>query len=215
MDKRVVSVLVTLNVAILIVLSGLVFVNRDNLRREYLLTYKHIPNTPQARKIMQTVESAYDIEVEAAHTFDFSKFPTVFINDPRFPVSLSTLQVVREMTDNLSLESAGYLDYKMAYYSWRREGALRLEKLEAKANAENRSLTQDEIQSLTDKYGRTAPGRTIEIKRKTPIKFLSMAIYDNISYAIIDDGPRTVELVLVLIDNRWHIAGINGISIHP
>ncbi|RPJ27329.1 MAG: hypothetical protein EHM33_08460 [Chloroflexi bacterium] len=164
---------------------------------------------------MQTIERAYDIEAEAAHTFDLSKFSTVFINDPRFPLPSSTLQDVREMTDNLSLESAGYLDYKMAYYSWRRDGALHLDKLKEKAKAENRSLTQTEVRSLTDKYGRTAPPRTQETTRNIPVKFISMGINDDISYVVIDDGPRTRQLTLILVDKKWYIAGTKGISIHP
>ncbi|MFZ5858593.1 MAG: hypothetical protein ACOYZ6_17330 [Chloroflexota bacterium] len=176
-----------------------------------------IPDTPEAKEIMKTVEDAYNIEVEAAHTFDLKKFPAVFINDPRFPVSPSTLQVVREMTDNLSLESAGYLDYKLAYYTWWGEGAVLLETLREKAKAENRELTKEEKQSLTDKYGRTAAPRPegTRTTRKNPVKFISMEITDDIALVVIDDGPRTVELTLVLVDNHWYIAGIKGISIHP
>ncbi|HEX2997581.1 MAG TPA: hypothetical protein VHP14_22350, partial [Anaerolineales bacterium] len=161
MDKKVLLIVFILNIIVLIVLVGLVFVNRGDLRREYLLTYKHIPNTPNAKQIMQTIENAYDIETEAVYTFDLSKFSTVFINDPRFPLPDATLQVVREMTDDLSLESAGYLDYKLAYYSWRVNSTLHAEAVLAKAKTENRDLTDEERQSLIDKYGRTAPARPV------------------------------------------------------
>ncbi|MBI5964598.1 MAG: hypothetical protein HY863_14055 [Chloroflexi bacterium] len=70
---------------------------------------------------MKTVEKANDVEAEAAYTFDIKKFPTVFINDLRFPVSSGTLETIRELTNNPSLESAGWLDYKAAFYSWRIE----------------------------------------------------------------------------------------------
>jgi hypothetical protein len=177
----------------------------------------HIPDTPEAKKIMKTIEDAYNIEVEAAHTFDLKKFPTVFMNDPRYPMAPATLQVVREMTDNLSLESAGYLDYKLAYYTWWGEGAVLQETLKAKAKAENRKLTKEEKQSLTDQYGRTAPLRPegSSTTRKNPVRFISMEVNDDIALVVIDDGPRTVELTLVLVDNHWYIAGIKGISIHP
>ena len=42
-----------------------------------------------------------------------------------------------------------------------------------------------------------------------------MEIVEDIATALIDDGPRTVELTLVLVDKEWYIAGIKGISIHP
>src|SRR5574341_1019622 len=45
-----------------------------------------IPKTPENQEIMRAIERAYDIEAKAAYTFDLSKFPTVFINDPRFNV---------------------------------------------------------------------------------------------------------------------------------
>lgn len=81
----------------------------------------HIPDTPEVKEVMKTVEKANDVEAEAAYTFDIKKFPTVFINDLRFPVSSGTLETIRELTNNPSLESAGWLDYKAAFYSWRIE----------------------------------------------------------------------------------------------
>lgn len=174
-----------------------------------------IPDTPEAKEIKKTIERAYDIESEAAYTFDLKKFPIVFINDPRFPVSPSTLQAVREMTDNLSLESAGYLDYKIAYNMWAANAILHYEEIHKKAKAENRELTKEEKQSLTDKYGRGTPGRAESPIRSFPVKFISMEINDDIALVVIDDGPRTVELTLVLVDNHWYIAAIKGISIHP
>lgn len=128
---------------------------------------KIIPDTTEAKEIMKTVEKAYQIEAKAARNFDPRDFPTVFINDSRFPIYPVTLQVVREMTNNLSLESAGYLDYKLAFYSWWREGALHREELQKKAKSENRELSKEERKSLTDAYGRVAfPRREGAIQKK-------------------------------------------------
>ena len=174
-----------------------------------------IPDTPESKKIMKTIENAYNIEAEAAYTFDLKKFPTVFINDPRFPLPSSTLQIVREMTNDLSLETAGYLDYKLAFYTWRADTTLHFEEVQKKAKSENRALTAEEKRSLIDQYGRSAPARATGPKKKIPIRFISMEIVEDIATALIDDGPRTVELTLVLVDKEWYIAGIKGISIHP
>jgi|WetSurMetagenome_2_1015567.scaffolds.fasta_scaffold22073_5 hypothetical protein len=174
-----------------------------------------IPDTPEAKQIMKTIENAYDIESEAAFTFDVKKLPTVFINDPRFPLPESTLQVVREMTDNMALESAGYLDYKIAYYSWTANAILHFEEVQKKAKSENRSLTEEEIQSLTDKYGRSAPARADRPTRKIPIKFIAMEINEDIATVVIDDGPWTLEMYLVLVDKKWYVTGIKGLAFHP
>jgi hypothetical protein len=176
----------------------------------------NIPDTLEAKEIMKTVEDAYNIESEAAYTFDLKKFPTVFINDPRFPVSPSTLQVVREMTNNLSLESAGYLDYKMAYYSHWGSGALLLEKLKEKSKSENRELTKEEKQSLTDSYGRPAAPRAEKGTRNNPVKIVSIEIIDEgIAVAKVDDGPTTSQLTLVFVDGKWYIAERIILSVHP
>ena len=101
---------------ILLVIGPLGFSATSLIIKRSQLTY-NIPNTPEAKEVMKTIEKAYDIEAEAAYTFDIKKFPTVFINDPRFPVSPGTLEIIKDLTDNPSLESAGWLDYKVAFYS--------------------------------------------------------------------------------------------------
>jgi hypothetical protein len=175
----------------------------------------NIPDTPEAKEIMRTVDKAYDIEAEAAYTFDLKKFPTVFINDPRFPVSPGTLKTIRQLTNNPSLESAGWLDYKIAYYSWSSGAILKGEELKKKAKSENRSLTEEEKQSLTDPQGRTAPARPEGSIRKNPVMFISMDINDDIAIVIVDDGPMTVRLTLVSVDKQWYSTAYKGLSVHP
>jgi hypothetical protein len=191
-----------------------VFANREAVYTELMPVYKHIPDTAEAKDVMKTVERAYKIESKAARTFDLSEFSTVFINDSRFPMDQATLQVVREMTGNLSLEWAGYLDYKMAYYTWWGEGAIRLETLKAKAKAENRKLTKEELQSLTDAYGRSAAPR-LEGEPKDSVRFISVDVNGDLAYAVIEYGAWTSELTLVLVNEDWHIADIKGLAFRP
>lgn len=176
---------------------------------------RSIPETKDAREIMKTVEKAYDIEAEAAYTRDLSKFSTVFINDPRFNVSPGTLETIRELTNNPSLESAGWLDYKMAYHSWRINSTLHAENVRAKAKSENRELTDEEKKSLVDSNGRTAPVLAQGPTKKIEIQFLSVEIHDDIALVVVNDGPTTVELTLVLVDGQWYIAAYRGMSVHP
>ena len=107
-------------------------------------TADKIPNTPEAKEVIKAVERSYDIEAEAAYTLDTTKFSDVFINDYRFPVGASTLETVQELTNNPSLELAGYLDYKLAYYSWKINATNSAEKIKEKASKENRVLTDEE-----------------------------------------------------------------------
>jgi hypothetical protein len=210
MNKKVSIVLAGL--AILILFG---FANRDALRIRHLLTNRNIPDKPEAKEIVKTVERAYDIEAEALYTFDLQKFPSVFINDPRFPVTSGTLRTVRELTDNPTLESAGWLDYKIAYYSWVGRATFNSEAVHKKAKDENRELTPDERKSLVDSKGRMAPARAEDPIRHRQLIFMSVNPKDDIATVILDDGPTTIELTVVLVDKHWYIAGLKGISIHP
>ena len=210
MNKKILPILVILALA---ALTWLGFVGGQYFYEKSLFAKGNIPDTPEAQQIMDTIKKAYDIETEGAYTFDFSKFPTVFINDPRFPVDPGTLQVIREMTNNPSLDTAGWLDYKMAYHSWARDSILYTEAVFAKAKAENRELTPEERASLTDSYGRSAPARISRPTRNNPVIFKSMKINKDVAYVIVDDGPYLAELALVLVNGNWYIAGFKGIAI--
>ena len=209
MKKKLVFIL-----GILLVLGAFGFSVTSLIIKRSQLTY-YIPDTPEAKEVMKTIEKAYDIQAEAAYTFDLTKFPIVFINDPRFPVSRGTLKTIRELTNNPSLESAGWLDYKLAYYSWIRDAILHSEAVREKAKLENRGLTTEEIQSLIDPQGRTAPARAEDPIRQQQLKFMSVSINGDIAKVILNDGPTTIELTLVSVDKQWYIAGLKGIAFHP
>ena len=212
MNKK--AILILLALAVLLVFGALGFSIRSPRIRQSELIH-NIPDTPEAKEIMKTIERAYDIQAEAAYTFDLSKFPTVFINDPRFPVSSKTLETIRQLTNNPSLESAGWLDYMMASFSWRRDAILHTEAIHEKAKSEKRDLTEEEKKSLVDPQGRMAPARVESPIRKTPLTFFSAEIDGDIANVVLDDGPRTVQLTLVLVDKKWYIAAYKGLSVHP
>jgi len=176
---------------------------------------QNIPDTPEAQEIMQTIETAYDIEAEAAYTFDLTNFPTVFVNDPRYSISPDNLNFIRDVTSNTSLETAGYLDYKIAYYTWWQEGTLQFEALREKAKAENREITKDELDAfLASKWG-MIPGRVKDPIRHFNLKFNSITIGNEVATAVLDFSTNTKELVLVLIDGKWYLAGDKDVTIFP
>jgi hypothetical protein len=198
----------------LLALSALGFSVRSPRIRQSEIT-RSIPDTPEAREVMKTVEWAYDIRAEAAYSLDLKKLPAVFINDPRFPLSEKRIETVRQLTNDPSRDSAGALDYEIAFYSWWRDATMHSEAIREKAKAENRALTEEERKSLIDPYGRIAPARVESPIRKTPLTFYSIEIQEDIAIVVLDDGPRTVELTLVLVDKHWYIANSEILIIHP
>ena len=75
-----------------------------------------LENTPEIQEVIKSIRAAYDIEAEAIYTLDFTKLPEVFINDSRYEIDSDMLEVVKRAMNDPLLESAGFLDYKLAYY---------------------------------------------------------------------------------------------------
>lgn len=89
---------------------------REYIKRSpFVGTTIDIPDTPETEEVMQKIKASHDIEVEAKQSSDLSKLSDVFINDPRFPLNTDRLEFTKSVTNNPSLETAGYLDFKMAY----------------------------------------------------------------------------------------------------
>lgn len=176
---------------------------------------RSIPDTTEAKEIQRTIEKAYMIEEIAARTFDTTEFAKVFINDPRGgKLDDSTLQFVEEVL-GINRTSAGYLDYKLAYYKWWEAGAQKIEALQAKAQAEGRPLTPEEVSSLIDGSGRIAMPRAQGPVSEIWLDFYSISINGDIAVAIFDDGPRTNRMTLVKVDGKWYIAGNEILAVHP
>lgn len=199
----------------LVAFGALAFDNSSLPMRPRETIRHNIPISPDVEAVQQTIRKAYEIEEKAARTFDTTEFATVFINDPRGgKLDTSTLQFVEEVSGR-DLTSAGYLDYKLAYYKWWEGGALKIEALQSKAQAEGRALTQEEISSLVDDNGRIAMPRAQGPISEVWLDFFSISIDGDVAIAIFDDGPRTNKMILVKKDGRWYIAGNEILSVHP
>jgi hypothetical protein len=116
----------------------------------------------------------------------------------------------------------GYLDYKIAYYTWREKGALLYDQVWAKARSEGRDyLTEEELQSLVDTSGEVEPPRIYAPRLPTSIAFTpeltftSIVIDNDLAKAVYDDSSQTREATLVKKDGKWYIAGIRILSSHP
>lgn len=95
------------------------------------------------------------------------------------------------------------------------DATINAEKTKEKAKSENRDLTPEEKRSLVDQNGRIAPARSQSPIRSLPLTFLSVEVNDDIATVVVNDGPRTIELFLVLVDKKWYIAGTKGVAFHP
>lgn len=174
-----------------------------------------IPQTQDARDIQEVIQKSYDLEGMAGRTFDTSSFKDVFINDPRFELDPSTVKFITDVTNEPIKDKYGYLDYKLAYFNWWKEGALKIERYRAKAKEEGRqSLTEEETKSLMDENGRAAAPRLQGDFEPNVLYFFTIDVHDDIATATFDDGPRTVKMTLVKVKDKWLIAGATILSIH-
>ncbi len=190
--------------ALIILLAAIVGVSRQTTVQ--VNAAPGVPDTPDSRQIQATIRRAYELRALAGRTFDTTDFASVFVNDPRGGnLRPDWLELVEDVTGTSS-DTTGYLDYELAYYSWWKAGALRLEELWAKAAEEGRPLTLEEVQSLKDRSGRTAAPRAPEGVR-IQIDFKSIVVEGDVATAVFDDGPRLNEMTLVKIDGKWYIAG--------
>lgn len=163
-----------------------------------------IPDTPETREIINQIEKALDIE--AGCNFDYSIFPSVYINDSRYPVDGEKLKLIRMAADNPSLESAGYLDYKLAYHPWWLEGKRQWEEIYDRAMAENREVSEEERQTfLASKWGKY-PGGSCSPQRTWQTRFVSVVMEDDIATVVLGVGNRAKELTLVFVNGQWYVA---------
>lgn len=187
-----------------------------------------VPDTAEAKKIQATIFKAYEIEANAARSFDTSQFASVFTNDSVAVLEPSTIEFIQEVAKDVAktdgklthllsrpADKLGYLDYKLAYYTWWRAGAEKGEALQAVAEKENRELTQEERQSLIDASGRVAPPRAQGMTSVPELKFESIEIKGDVALAVCDDGPRTIEMTLVKKAGQWYLAGGKLLRLHP
>jgi hypothetical protein len=163
-----------------------------------------IPDTPEAQEIIYQIDKALDIE--SGCSFDYSIFPSVYINDPRYPLDNEKLEFVRMITDNPSLESAGYLEYKMAYHPWWLEGKRQWEEIYHRAKTENREVSEEEHQAFQASKWGTYPGGSCFSERPWQARYVSNHVEEDIATVVLGVGSRAKELTLVIVDGQWYIA---------
>lgn len=167
------------------------------------------PERPEEKAIAEAILEAYRLFAYADTTFDTSKFDTVLIDDPRFPLRTELApEVVRAF--GYIPKGAGMLTYMRAWYrNWER-GARLLEEMDRKARAEGREgISPKELNEIREKLGYEPAFR-----RPGPVPpeweqwfvFYKFDIRGDIAMCLYDDGGVLRQAFLVKKDGKWYIA---------
>lgn len=174
-----------------------------------------VPDTPDARQVMSTMQRAYHLRGVAARTFEVTEFPSVFTDTPDYELSKDQRDLVSRAFGQQVAEDAGYLTYMQAYYVIWSEGATRLQAALDKAKAEGRELTSEEMQSLVKANDDRVPalGRTDPLY-EDKLTYESIAIDGDKAWVQYDDGAALQKALLIKVNGQWLIAGIWLIQVH-
>lgn len=174
-----------------------------------------------AQAIEETIRRSYELEAQAAYTLDGSVLAEVYINDPRGgEIDQRTLELIQYVRQDKSLSSSdvGYLDARLAYYIWLKQGIEKREAIFATMAAEGREqMTPEEEASLVDETGRIAIfNRHSEIVLPPgEVKIESIVVEGDVAYAVVVLSMGKVETILVKANGKWYIAGGRGLEFNP
>jgi hypothetical protein len=165
--------------------------------------------------IKAVVERSYDVTGRAARNFDLSEFPTVFANDSAVPLGKDEVAyLTRNSTLSISAaQTVGLLNYKLAFYGNWKDAAESFERLEAQAKAEGRSITAEELNSISSS-GQHPVARGSDPMYKTNVKFEKVTVDGTRAEVISDDGAVTYLLALSKTKDGWRIVGERVLDVH-
>jgi hypothetical protein len=177
-----------------------------------------VPDTPEAKEIMATIQSAHDALALAYETGQLDVLDEVLIDHPIFLEELGPerkeelRQYIERVSGKEAAQNFGYLTAMKNKITHRRHGAELLAAAQAKATAENRELTEAEWALLTEQnYGRQPsplvsdpglPRSVIEAEQ-----YISMEINGDTA-RVVYERVKTQTALLVRIDGRWYVASM-------
>jgi hypothetical protein len=170
------------------------------------------PNPTDIADIKTLVNNYYYITAEALGTYDVSQFPTLFIDDPT--VALDADQAA--YMARVGAKGQGFLSFELERYGYWKQGTEKLEHLQATAKAENRELTQDELNSLIGPNGLPPSRRQgpMPTSKELPITYLNFTIEGSQALVKFDDGAVTQNMFFIKTKNGWRIAGKHNLQVH-
>ncbi len=177
------------------------------------------PKLPEGleKEIAETILEAYRLFAYADITFDTSKFDTVLIDDPRFPLRSEDIWEVIKAFGYIP-KGAGELTYMRAWYKNRKRGAVLLEEAERKAKAEGREgISAEEFNAIKEKLGYEPVFRRPEPmppEWETWFVFYKFDIRGDVAMCLYDTGGTLEQAFLVRKDGKWYIASFVPIWVH-
>lgn len=171
-----------------------------------------VPDTEDSRKIQAVLQRSYDLEAQVWSDFDPALFATVFINDPRVPLSRSTIafiQRVKIRQGETPRDDYGFLDYKLAYYGLRDPDAAQAAAILPRARQDKGTQAEAGAQTTAPRTESTT-GPLLSPR----LKIYSITIHRDMADAVFDDGPRLNSMRLARIGGEWFIAGWTILQVH-
>ncbi len=181
----------------------------------------NIPDTPEAREVMATMERAYDILAIPFDSLDVNKLAEVFIDDPVFLDRLTPEQREQAQARSRTIlgtkegESFGYLTAMKAKRLQQQQGATLLKAALDRAKSHDRTITEEEWKALTEQNNGEQPYLPeLSLPGRFPLTYESIKIDNDKAYVRYDDGPALQDAILVRVNGRWFVAGIIPIKVH-
>lgn len=174
---------------------------------------QRVPDSPEAQ-IKAVMERAYQVIGNAARTFDVSEFPSVFADTSDFYVTPQQEQSVADILGETATSNVGYLTAMQAKYVSLGQGARMLRAALDKAKAEDRKLTAEEFQELTEANHGRMPSLGSSVTARTSLTYKSIEVAGDRAVVRYDDGAAIQEAVLARIDEKWFVAGITPVWVH-
>lgn len=182
-------------------------------------SYTYSPaNEVEAKEIRTAVQHAYDMLAVANETGNLAVLDDALIDHVAFLQAIGPerqQQLQNSIREILGLDVGSHFGYLTAMrnkMTLRLQGRKLLLEAMAKAKAEQRELTSEELQVLQKQnQGErpTLPNPHLPSKRViAPEQYQSIEISGDQARAYYDDGIRYETALLVRINGRWYVAGI-------
>jgi hypothetical protein len=180
-----------------------------------VLTPSGPPSPTDESAIKAVIEQSFWLDGVAARTFDVSRFPSVYADDPSVQLSKEQSEFmarVRAANPGATIGS-GFLDYKLAFYRHWQTGAAKLERVQESAQSQGRQVTAAELQSISE-GGQPPPPRRTDPNYRVKLRFDSITVDGNRAEAVFDSGLVLERMYLLKTADGWRITGERLIDVH-
>jgi len=171
---------------------------------------------PEAHEIIATIERAYALLDTPVELLDFDEFDAVFIDHPDYLKEISAQRrtaLHEQITEQLGAEAAQTFGYRTSMKSKRiadKNRIIQVRSAMERAKAENRELTQAELDEIAKQNQGTIPALSDlsapPFVRK--LEYFSLKIDGDTARAVYDEGVTGLTAILKRIDGKWYVAGI-------